>query len=66
MPDRNATHNELRRCLAAAGSSASKKLDCQRKFEAAGGKVEGGKVFFTPDGEATFVTNGGKVFISEP
>jgi hypothetical protein len=55
-------HDDLTTCLREAGKDAVKVAECQRKFEAAGGKTEGGKVFATPDGEVTVRTNGGKVF----
>ena len=59
-------HDKLRACLTTAGSNVTKKQACERAFVAAGGKVEGGKVFSTPDDEATFATNGGKVFACRP
>ena len=55
-------HDDLKSCLKAAGNDPAKKADCQAKFSGAGGTVDGGKVFVTPDGQATFVTDGGKVF----
>ena len=53
----------LKQCLRDAGNDAVKKAACQKTFaDSEGATTEGGKVFVTPDGEATFVTNGGKVF----
>jgi len=54
--------DDLRSCMHAAGKDTAKQAECETKFKSAGGIVEGGKVFITPDGDSTFVTNGGKVF----
>jgi len=65
MPDHQATQNQLRTCLKKAGNDPDERANCQRDFETAGGTVtpDGGKVFSTPDGDATFQANGGKVFV---
>ena len=57
------SQDDLRSCLKAAGKDAAKQAACQAAFEGAGGTVDGGKVFMTPEGDATFTTNGGKVFV---
>jgi hypothetical protein len=55
-------HDDLKTCLHQAGNDATKLAACETKFKSAGGTVEGGKVFVTPNGDATVRTNGGKVF----
>jgi hypothetical protein len=62
VPDDKKAQDDLRKCMKAAGNDAAKRAACEAAFKADGGSVDGGKVFTTPDGEATFVTNGGKVF----
>lgn len=62
MPDQQAAHAALRVCLKAAGRDPAEQAKCLVPFKAAGGTVDGGKVFMTPDGTATSQTNGGKVF----
>jgi hypothetical protein len=50
----------LKQCLA---DGIKTKTQCYADFQkATGATAEGGKVFVTPDGEATSVTTGGKVF----
>jgi hypothetical protein len=66
MPDHQKAHNDLRTCLRNAGSDTNAQADCATKFKAAGGTVEGGKVFTTPDADGTAGTNGGKVFKIKP
>ena len=55
---------DLKKCMKEANGNAAKMAACQTTFVAAGGTVtpDGGKVFSAPNGSATFVTNGGKVF----
>ena len=61
MPHKRA-QDALKKCLNDAKTGADKAA-CLTKFGAAVGVApQGGKVFETPDGEATFVTTGGKVF----
>ena len=51
---------DLKKCLA---DGVKSKTECYNDFQkAANATIEGGKVFVTPDGEATSVTTGGKVF----
>ena len=60
MPDHAKTHDDLRKCAKDHKQNVGK---CEADFTAIpGNTVEGGKVFVTPDGTATFITDGGKVF----
>ena len=52
----------LKACLKTATTSAAKAACRQAYADSEGATTEGGKVFVTPDGEAQFVTDGGKVF----
>jgi len=64
MPDQAMT--DLIACLDEANGNPHKVVNCQTKFEHAGGKTDGGKVFIAPDGSAVYVTDGGKVFGLQP
>ena len=61
MPDNQAI-KKLKQCMKAATTQAARDA-CQLQFDQEpGATTTGGKVFSTPDGNAVFVTNGGKVF----
>ncbi|MFL5641261.1 MAG: hypothetical protein ACJ77V_02585 [Chloroflexota bacterium] len=66
MPDHQKTQDDLRTCLKRAGNDPAAQSACETAFKAAGGTVEGGKVFTTPDADGTAGTNGGKVFKIKP
>jgi len=63
MADHEKTHDDLRKCAKGAHGNKGTIGNCEAQFTAVPGTtVEGGKVFLTPDGTATFITDGGKVF----
>ena len=63
MADHKKTHDDLRNCVKGAHGDKAQIAICEGTASAAPDTtVEGGKVFMTPDGTATFVTDGGKVF----
>ena len=62
MAPENQAIKKLKQCMKTATTQGDRDA-CQAAFEQSqGATTTGGKVFSTPDGNAVFVTNGGKVF----
>jgi hypothetical protein len=64
MPnDQQRALNDLKRCMRDANGDQRLMDACEATFKAVQGTTtEGGKVFSISDGNAAFVTHGGKVF----